>query len=144
MKAGTLTLVLVNLAGIMERADESLLPGVYKEVGEALHSGSTGLGFLTLFRSMVFDEFLADLLLNYLSLEDYIGLATEFHTYSESFDIVFVNASLNFFCDEFESVDDVKMIACVSMLQSPSWQSEEIKSCKKRFETEGLVPVYQL
>ncbi|XP_042056890.1 protein spinster-like [Salvia splendens] len=53
MKAGTLTLVLVNLAGIMERADESLLPGVYKEVGEALHSGPTGLGFLTLFRSMV-------------------------------------------------------------------------------------------
>ncbi|XP_047977002.1 probable sugar efflux transporter isoform X2 [Salvia hispanica] len=53
MKAGTLTLVLVNLAGIMERADESLLPGVYKEVGEALHSGPTALGFLTLFRSMV-------------------------------------------------------------------------------------------
>lgn len=53
MKAGTLTLVLVNLAGIMERADESLLPGVYKEVGEALHSGPTGLGVLTLFRSMV-------------------------------------------------------------------------------------------
>ncbi|KAH6758997.1 Major facilitator superfamily protein [Perilla frutescens var. frutescens] len=53
MKAGTLTLVLVNLAGIMERADESLLPGVYKEVGEALHSGPTGLGLLTLFRSMV-------------------------------------------------------------------------------------------
>ncbi|KAL1547006.1 protein spinster-like [Salvia divinorum] len=53
MKAGTLTLVLVNLAGIMERADESLLPGVYKEVGEALHLGPTGLGFLTLFRSMV-------------------------------------------------------------------------------------------
>lgn len=48
-----MTLVLINLAGIMERADESLLPGVYKEVGEALHSGPTGLGFLTLFRSMV-------------------------------------------------------------------------------------------
>ncbi|XP_051139518.1 uncharacterized protein LOC127257185 isoform X5 [Andrographis paniculata] len=53
MRAETLTLVLVNLAGIMERADESLLPGVYKEVGEALHAGPTGLGFLTLFRSMV-------------------------------------------------------------------------------------------
>ena len=60
------------------------------------------------------------------------------------FDIVSVNASLNFFHDEFESVDDVKMIACVSMLHSLSWQSEEIKSCKKRFETQGLVPVYQL
>lgn len=53
MRAKTLTLVLVNLAGIMERADESLLPGVYKEVGAALHTGPTGLGFLTLFRSMV-------------------------------------------------------------------------------------------
>ncbi|XP_060198853.1 uncharacterized protein LOC132627494 isoform X1 [Lycium barbarum] len=53
MKAETLTLVLVNLAGIMERADESLLPGVYKEVGSALHADPTRLGSLTLFRSMV-------------------------------------------------------------------------------------------
>lgn len=53
MKSETVTLVLVNLAGIMERADESLLPGVYKEVGAALHTGPTGLGSLTLFRSIV-------------------------------------------------------------------------------------------
>ncbi|KAG9156067.1 hypothetical protein Leryth_020664 [Lithospermum erythrorhizon] len=53
MKQETLTLLLVNIAGIMERADESLLPGVYKEVGEALHTDPTGLGWLTLFRSMV-------------------------------------------------------------------------------------------
>ena len=53
MKSETLTLVLVNLAGIMERADESLLPGVYKEVGLALHTDPTGLGSLTLFRSIV-------------------------------------------------------------------------------------------
>ncbi|KAL6184760.1 hypothetical protein ACLB2K_046160 [Fragaria x ananassa] len=53
MEAETLTLLLVNLAGIMERADESLLPGVYKEVGAALHTDPTGLGSLTLFRSMV-------------------------------------------------------------------------------------------
>lgn len=53
MKPETLTLVLVNLAGIMERADESLLPGVYKEVGEALHTNPVGLGSLTLFRSIV-------------------------------------------------------------------------------------------
>lgn len=48
-----MTLILVNLAGIMERADESLLPGVYKEVGEELHADPTRLGSLTLFRSMV-------------------------------------------------------------------------------------------
>ncbi|KAK7385298.1 hypothetical protein VNO78_31014 [Psophocarpus tetragonolobus] len=53
MKGETVTLVLVNLAGIMERADESLLPGVYKEVGAALHTDPTGLGSLTLFRSIV-------------------------------------------------------------------------------------------
>ena len=53
MKSETLTMVLVNLAGIMERADESLLPGVYKEVGAALCTDPTGLGSLTLFRSIV-------------------------------------------------------------------------------------------
>ncbi|KAG4173335.1 hypothetical protein ERO13_A11G052700v2 [Gossypium hirsutum] len=53
MKSETLTLVLVNLAGIMERADETLLPGVYKEVGAALHTDPTGLGSLTLYRSIV-------------------------------------------------------------------------------------------
>ncbi|KAI4345234.1 hypothetical protein L6164_012376 [Bauhinia variegata] len=53
MKSETITLVLVNLAAIMERADESLLPGVYKEVGVALHTDPTGLGSLTLFRSIV-------------------------------------------------------------------------------------------
>ncbi|KAK4793723.1 hypothetical protein SAY86_024158 [Trapa natans] len=53
MKPEKLTLILVNIAGIMERADESLLPGVYKEVGAALHTDPTGLGSLTLFRSAV-------------------------------------------------------------------------------------------
>ncbi|EPS74406.1 hypothetical protein M569_00342, partial [Genlisea aurea] len=53
MRSETLTLILVNLAGIMERADESLLPGVYKEVGAALHADPTRLGSLTLFRSIV-------------------------------------------------------------------------------------------
>ncbi|KAF7839963.1 Protein spinster [Senna tora] len=53
MKSETVTLILVNLASIMERADESLLPAVYKEVGAALHTDPTGLGSLTLFRSIV-------------------------------------------------------------------------------------------
>ncbi|CAL9001472.1 unnamed protein product [Prunus brigantina] len=48
-----MTLLLVNLASIMQRADESLLPRVYKEVGANLHTGPTGLGSLTLFRSIV-------------------------------------------------------------------------------------------
>ncbi|XP_059318042.1 uncharacterized protein LOC132068461 [Lycium ferocissimum] len=53
IRSDTLTLVLVNFAGIMEKADETLLPGVYKEVGEDLHTDPTGLGSLTLFRSIV-------------------------------------------------------------------------------------------
>ncbi|CAJ1938087.1 unnamed protein product [Sphenostylis stenocarpa] len=53
MKSETVTLVLVNLASIMQRADESLLPGVYKEVGEDLNADPTALGSLTLFRSLV-------------------------------------------------------------------------------------------
>lgn len=53
MGVETRTLVLVNLAGIMERADEALLPAVYKEVGAALDATPTALGSLTLFRSIV-------------------------------------------------------------------------------------------
>ncbi|GAB4847292.1 hypothetical protein Ancab_026336 [Ancistrocladus abbreviatus] len=53
MRPERANLILVNLAGIMERADESLLPGVYKEVGADLHTDPTGLGSLTLFRSIV-------------------------------------------------------------------------------------------
>ncbi|KAJ1398654.1 MFS transporter superfamily [Sesbania bispinosa] len=53
MKSERVTLVLVNLASIMERADEALLPGVYKEVGVALNADPTALGSLTLFRSLV-------------------------------------------------------------------------------------------
>ncbi|KAK4716909.1 hypothetical protein R3W88_015247 [Solanum pinnatisectum] len=53
LRSNRLTLVLVNIAGIMEKADETLLPGVYKEVGEDLHTDPTGLGSLTLFRSLV-------------------------------------------------------------------------------------------
>ncbi|CAL5323863.1 unnamed protein product [Camellia sinensis] len=53
MESETLTLILVNLASIMDMADQSLLPAVYKEVGAALHIDPTGLGSLTLFRSIV-------------------------------------------------------------------------------------------
>ncbi|TVU09338.1 hypothetical protein EJB05_42807, partial [Eragrostis curvula] len=51
--AGRRTLALVNMAAIMERADEALLPAVYREVGAALHATPVGLGALTLYRSAV-------------------------------------------------------------------------------------------
>ncbi|KAG7987497.1 hypothetical protein I3843_03G137100 [Carya illinoinensis] len=53
MKAETMTLVLVNLASITESADEKLVPAVYKELGAALHTDPTGLGTLSLYRSIV-------------------------------------------------------------------------------------------
>ncbi|KAJ4951989.1 hypothetical protein NE237_028821 [Protea cynaroides] len=53
LKSETGTLILVNLAAIMEHADVSLLPGVYKEVGAAFHIDPTGLGSLTLLRAIV-------------------------------------------------------------------------------------------
>ncbi|KAJ3707299.1 hypothetical protein LUZ61_011004 [Rhynchospora tenuis] len=52
MKVKT-TLILINLASIMQRADEALLPAVYNEVGVALHATPTALGSLTLFRSII-------------------------------------------------------------------------------------------
>jgi MFS family permease len=51
--ASSRTLLLVNLAAIMESADEALLPAVYREVGAALHATPMGLGALTLCRSFV-------------------------------------------------------------------------------------------
>ncbi|XP_049366428.1 uncharacterized protein LOC125831278 [Solanum verrucosum] len=48
-----LTVILINFAAIMEMADESLLPGVYKEVGKDLRIDPAGLGSLSLYRSLV-------------------------------------------------------------------------------------------
>ncbi|GJP53642.1 hypothetical protein CLOM_g12802 [Closterium sp. NIES-68] len=47
------TLILVNVAAIVERADESLLPAVYNEVGRAFHASPKDLGALTLVRALV-------------------------------------------------------------------------------------------
>ncbi|RZC45532.1 hypothetical protein C5167_038476 [Papaver somniferum] len=43
----SLSLILINMAAIMERADENLLPSVYKEVSETFNAGPTDLGYLT-------------------------------------------------------------------------------------------------
>jgi len=43
----SISLILINLASISERADENLLPAVYKEVSAAFNAGPTDLGYLT-------------------------------------------------------------------------------------------------
>jgi hypothetical protein len=49
----SISLILINLASILERADETLLPAVYKEVSEAFNAGPTELGYLTFIMSFV-------------------------------------------------------------------------------------------
>ncbi|KAK1433264.1 hypothetical protein QVD17_10173 [Tagetes erecta] len=49
----SLSLIIINLASIMERADENLLPSVYKEVSEAFNAGPSDLGYLTFIRNFV-------------------------------------------------------------------------------------------
>uniref|UniRef100_A0A2P2IVG4 Uncharacterized protein LOC105126529 n=2 Tax=Rhizophora mucronata TaxID=61149 RepID=A0A2P2IVG4_RHIMU len=49
----SLSLILINMAAIMERADENLLPAVYKEVSEAFSAGPSDLGYLTFIRNFV-------------------------------------------------------------------------------------------
>lgn len=41
------------MASILEKADEALLPSVYKEVSEEFHAGPTDLGYLTFIMNFV-------------------------------------------------------------------------------------------
>lgn len=47
------TTVLLNLASVMERMDEQILPAVYIEIGKAFTATPTQLGYLTLSRAIV-------------------------------------------------------------------------------------------
>lgn len=47
------TLALVSVAALLEKADEALLPAVYREVGDALGASPAALGSLTLCRALV-------------------------------------------------------------------------------------------
>jgi MFS family permease len=49
----SLSAVLINLAAIMERADETLLPAVYREVGQDFGASPSQLGYLTFIRAFV-------------------------------------------------------------------------------------------
>ncbi|MQL88850.1 hypothetical protein Taro_021416 [Colocasia esculenta] len=49
----SISLILINMAAVMERADENLLPSVYKEVSETFKAGPTDLGYLTFIRNFI-------------------------------------------------------------------------------------------
>ncbi|KAI3768067.1 hypothetical protein L2E82_18499 [Cichorium intybus] len=47
----SLSLIIINLAAIVERADENLLPSVYKELSETFNVGPSDLGYLMFMRN---------------------------------------------------------------------------------------------
>ncbi|CAL8464837.1 g4372 [Coccomyxa elongata] len=47
------TVTLINLAGMMERMDEQILPALYNALGKAFDASPTELGYLTLSRALV-------------------------------------------------------------------------------------------
>ncbi|XP_021757942.1 uncharacterized protein LOC110722975 [Chenopodium quinoa] len=49
----SLSLILINMAAVMEKADENLLPSVYTEVSQAFNVGPADLGYLTFVRNFV-------------------------------------------------------------------------------------------
>lgn len=49
----SLSLILINMAAVMEKADENLLPSVYSEVSQAFNVGPADLGYLTFVRNFV-------------------------------------------------------------------------------------------
>ena len=52
-KTAFLTAALMNVASIVERADESILPAVFLFIGKSLNVNLSQLGFLTLIRGLV-------------------------------------------------------------------------------------------
>ncbi|CAM6016844.1 unnamed protein product [Sphagnum balticum] len=66
MERRLVTLILINFASIMERADEALLPAVYDQVGKAFGVSPSALGTLTFIRALV--QALASPLAAYLTL----------------------------------------------------------------------------
>lgn len=46
------TTIVINLANVLERMDEQVLPAVYKSLGAAYHASPSQLGYLTLCRAL--------------------------------------------------------------------------------------------
>lgn len=46
-------MLLINIAAIVEKADETILPAVYREMGDSFHASPSALGALTLVRALV-------------------------------------------------------------------------------------------
>ncbi|MCO5569604.1 hypothetical protein L7F22_023320 [Adiantum nelumboides] len=75
---------LINLAAIMERADETIMPAVYKEVGQDFGASPSQLGYLTFIRA--FTQSLSSPLAGILALRysrpSVVGIGTLFWAFS--------------------------------------------------------------
>ncbi|KAH9302991.1 hypothetical protein KI387_014574 [Taxus chinensis] len=74
----SISLILINLTSIMERADENLLPSVYKEVSETFSASPSQLGYLTFIRNFVqaLTSPLAGILVLHYSRPTVLGIGT--------------------------------------------------------------------
>eukprot|EP00249_Psilotum_nudum_P020925 c27903_g1_i2 orf=1788-2504(-) len=112
-----ISLILINLAAIMERADESLLPAVYKEIGEAFSASPSDLGYLTFIRAFVqaLSSPLAGILAMRFNRPSIVGLGTLFWAFSTAA----VGISQSFVqCSVWRAVNGVGLAIVLPALQS--------------------------
>lgn len=113
----SLSLLLINLAAVLERADETLLPAVYKEVSQAFKASPSDLGSLTFIRTVV--QALCSPLAGMLAMQYYrpsiIGLGTLFwalSTAAVAFSLTFTQCALS------RAVNGIGLAIVVPALQS--------------------------
>ncbi len=113
----SMSLVLINLAATMERADESLLPAVYKEVSEAFHLSPSQLGVLMFVRILVqaLCSPLAGLLAVRYNRSSVIGLGTLLWAFSTAAFAVAVSFTQ---CTLSRAVNGVGLAIVIPALQS--------------------------
>ncbi len=113
----SLSLLLINLAAVLERADETLLPAVYKEVSQAFKASPSDLGSLTFIRTVV--QALCSPLAGMLAMQYYrpsiIGLGTLFwalSTAAVAFSLTFTQCALS------RAINGIGLAIVVPALQS--------------------------
>ncbi|KAJ7527139.1 hypothetical protein O6H91_16G038900 [Diphasiastrum complanatum] len=113
----SISLMLINLAAILEKADEGLLPAVYKEVGQAFNASPSQLGTLTFIRALVqaISSPLAGILAIRYHRPSVVGLGTLFWGCSTAA----VAFSQNFSqCALFRAINGIGLAIVIPALQS--------------------------
>ncbi|KAI5084228.1 hypothetical protein GOP47_0000397 [Adiantum capillus-veneris] len=108
---------LINLAAVMERADETIMPAVYKEVGQDFGASPSQLGYLSFIRA--FTQSLSSPLAGILSLRysrpSVVGIGTLFWAFST----VGVAISQNLFqCGVWRAINGIGLAIVIPSLNS--------------------------